>query len=400
MSRYRKRGTIVLFCLLLGLSGCTIKQTDTQIKDSENSKIDSFTDTETSGKGIRYNIEVSKEEHEKLKQDCTFASNQMKEIYQTIDFEQGMTVEQADSLAESLAEQQNPVIMTSPRRNMENASEMEDFIDALSKKEAGQITIYTINADATVNLYKFDSDGAKTLLYHVATFWNDQDELTITNLSCSQVKEWNYTEKGWFVYHLYVPEYPEVTEVYNDTNMFRVKEQPQEYLNLCNQYLEKVSYGGNNLFRCNWSADEWGELDCNSLYDVFYRLKNHMRYQPQDDNGTIEQTEFERMLMTYLPISTAELEKEAVRDESTGAYKWISFYKPDIPVGTSIPEITDIVTNDDGTLTLSVDAVCEMEGNDQIFSHELTVKLTDDGIKFLGNHVMDEMVPEYVSRYN
>lgn len=43
--------------------------------------------------------------------------------------------------------------------------------------------------------------------------------------------------------------------------------------------------------------------------------------------------------------------------------------------GTSNPEVTKIKNNSDGTITLTVDAVCEMVlCNEAVITHELTVK--------------------------
>lgn len=58
--------------------------------------------------------------------------------------------------------------------------------------------------------------------------------------------------------------------------------------------------------------------------------------------------------------------------------------------------------NEDGIVTLTIDAVCEMLGNDGVMSHKLTVKfLEDDNIRYLSNQVLDDgldRIPAYYYR--
>ena len=39
----------------------------------------------------------------------------------------------------------------------------------------------------------------------------------------------------------------------------------------------------------------------------------------------------------------------------------------------SVPEVTGIRENEDGTVTLTVDVVCEKKGNDDFYTHEVTL---------------------------
>ena len=73
--------------------------------------------------------------------------------------------------------------------------------------------------------------------------------------------------------------------------------------------------------------------------------------------------------------------------------------------GTSLPEVIDIKENEDGTVTLTVDAVCDMViCDDAVITHELTVKFADDGsFQYLGNKILDngiKEIPAYQYRIN
>ena len=71
--------------------------------------------------------------------------------------------------------------------------------------------------------------------------------------------------------------------------------------------------------------------------------------------------------------------------------------------GTSVPEVTDIRKNEDGTVTLTVDAVCDtVLCSDAVITHELTIRFSEDGAfqylsnKILGDGIQD--IPEYQCR--
>ena len=56
--------------------------------------------------------------------------------------------------------------------------------------------------------------------------------------------------------------------------------------------------------------------------------------------------------------------------------------------------------NEDGTMTLTVEAVCEMViANDAVMTHELTIRVNEDGsFKYWGNEILDDgiqNIPEY-----
>ena len=65
--------------------------------------------------------------------------------------------------------------------------------------------------------------------------------------------------------------------------------------------------------------------------------------------------------------------------------------------------MTGIKENKDGTVTLTVEAVCEMVVcNDAVITHELTVRFREDGsFQYLGNKILDDGIqdiPEYQYR--
>ena len=116
--------------------------------------------------------------------------------------------------------------------------------------------------------------------------------------------------------------------------------------------------------------------------------------------------EFERLIMEYLPVTSEEIQKYAAFDKEKQTYAWVRLgcfnYAPAY-FGTSFPEVTDIRENEDGTVTLTVDAVCSMVlCDDAVITHELTVRFSEDGgFQYLGNKILDDgisNIPEYQYR--
>lgn len=68
-----------------------------------------------------------------------------------------------------------------------------------------------------------------------------------------------------------------------------------------------------------------------------------------------------------------------------------------------MPEVVGIKENDDWTVTLTVEAVCDMGiCNDAVITHELTVRFAEDGsFQYLGNEILNDgitSIPDYQYR--
>ena len=89
----------------------------------------------------------------------------------------------------------------------------------------------------------------------------------------------------------------------------------------------------------------------------------------------------------------------------SGVYEWIALgvgNRTKSVMDLSEPEVVDIEENEDGTVTLTVNAVSEGMMDDAVLTHRLTVRFTDGGgIEFLKNEVEGdalERMPDYVYR--
>lgn len=120
----------------------------------------------------------------------------------------------------------------------------------------------------------------------------------------------------------------------------------------------------------------------------------------------IPKDEFESLIMEYLPITAKQIREYAVFDDENQTYAWARLdclnYAPTF-FGTSLPEVIGIKENKDGTVTLTVDAVCDMViCDDAVITHELTIQFAEEGrFRYLGNEILNDGIhdiPNYQYR--
>lgn len=130
------------------------------------------------------------------------------------------------------------------------------------------------------------------------------------------------------------------------------------------------------------------------------------RFPSEKYQEGIPKEEFESLIMEYLPVSVENLQQYAEFDEKTKRYTWAPLgcgnYAPNF-FGTSVPEVVEVRENPDSTVTLTVNAVCDMViCDDALITHDLTVKFKEDGsFQYLGNEIRKEdrnNIPEYQYR--
>lgn len=167
-----------------------------------------------------------------------------------------------------------------------------------------------------------------------------------------------------------------------------------------------IGYQGSNLLCSDWNKDNMSHLDYNGLYEYLYAMKYQQMFNPEDYPDGIPKEEFESLIMEYLPITSEEIRAYAVFDEKSQTYAWERLgcgnYSPTF-FGTSMPEVVDINENADGTVTLTVNAVCDMVlCDDAVITHELTVSFREDGsFQYLSNKVLEDglkNIPAYQYR--
>lgn len=381
---------VLLLCAAL-TCGCGAGETERGTSDGRAEETNSDGEKEKD-----YDLPVSDAERTEAEKDCAEKMKLVGDLFPEHRGENDYTEisdEQIGKAAERIAEAGDCVTTYGHYVDMENHEKFEDFLERAAKGESGGEILYKITRDGMINRQKYRYDGENMYVTSAVVSPQSGREPELTYLNCSRIEEWRLTEKGWFCYRLCVPEYPEVTEVVDGSCMVRVTPMTDENREMSERCVFGVAYKGNNLFCCDWDAAHMEKLDYNGLYEYLYGMKYGEAFPAEESRDGIPGEAFENLMAEYLPVTEEELRSYAVYDAENHTYAWeMQEYSNDAPVffSGSVPEVTGIRANEDGTVTLTVDAVCEMLlCDDAAITHEVTVKFREDGsFQYLGNRVL------------
>lgn len=290
--------------------------------------------------------------------------------------------------------------------DMRNYETMETFLTEAIKGKEGTATVYEVHGDGGLSRDKFIFDGKDMYVLHTIFSWSDNNKPLVGSSDYTRIKEWKYTKNGWFLYEYCVPEPPEVTEIVNGSCLIRVKPMTKKNRKFTEKCVRGLGYQGNNLLCSNWDTEHMENLDYNGIYEYLYSMKYKKRFSADAYPDGIPKNEFENLIMEYLPIAAKEIQKYAVFDTKKQTYVWerLGCFNYELTYfGESIPEVTNIRENKDGTVVLTVNAVCEMFlCDDAVITHQLTVQFRKDGsFQYLGNKILNDgisNIPNYQYR--
>lgn len=387
---------LVLFSMVL-ITGCTQKMPG----DNEQATIEPENG---------YNLLINKKEEQEAKADLNRMMQSVADIYQKAD--KGIALnavvsdETMNQMQDVIKETKCPVTSMAVYSNMDNWKYVENFLNDCKAGKSGSVVIYEIHFDGGIGRDKYIFDGKDIYVLSTSAIWNKENEPENIYTTYTRIQEWEYTDKGWFCYQLCVPEPPEVSEVVDGSCMIRVKPMKDEYKEISKKCVLPLGYQGNNILCSNWDAEHMEDLDYNGLFEYLYKVKYNKKISDEEYQDGIPKEDFENLIMEYFPVTAEQIRKYAEFDEENQTYIWVRLgclnYTPTY-FGTSIPEVTDIKENEDGTVTLTIDAVCEMVLCDEaVITHKLDIRFSEDGsFKYLGNEILDNgirNIPEYQHR--
>ena len=358
-----------------------------------------------------YDLPISDADRAEAESDCKAVMGSLSYIYQraAAGVEAGSDVVLPDEILgqmkEVIGKTGVPVLTSESYSAMENYGQMDRFLKDCIEGQEGTAVLYEISSGGSVGRREYTFDGEEMYLLSVDGVWNSSGQPAISYISYSRIRQWDYTEKGWFGYELCVPEPPEVSEIVDGSRLMRVIPMSEENRELSVKYVSAIGYQGNNLLCSNWDEDNMEVLDYNGIYEYLYAVKYGERYDPDEDRTEIPAADFESLITGYLPVTAEQLREWAAYDSDKGTYAWASIvcsYTPST-FSASLPEVTAVRENEDGTLTLTIDAVNEkISYNDAVITHELTICPGEDGsFQYEGNKILDDGIrdiPEYQYR--
>lgn len=271
-----------------------------------------------------YNLPVDEEAGKRAEEECKEVMEMIAEIYRNADKGIASNVVLSDEIMcqmkEVIKETGQSVISSEAYATMENYEKMEEFLCACMDGEKGSAVIYEANYDGGIGRMEYIFDGTDMYVLAARAVWNQKNQPGGTYLSYTRIKQWEYTEKGWFCYELCVPEYPEVTEMVDGSRLVRIKPMSEEQREMSERCVLGLGYQGNNLLCSNWDTDHMEILDYNGMYEYLYAMKYKEKFNSDDYPNGIPKEEFERVIMDYLPVTAAQIQEWAVFDEENQTY--------------------------------------------------------------------------------
>lgn len=343
------------------------------------------------------------EESDGLQLDTDETVRLYQEIYDEVIESDAVNVEQSPEsiqrIVQKLGEEGYVSIDSENQINMTEKEQTLLFCESVNKKEEAELTIISVEAIYKFMIYRLSTANGKVKVGREIYKYNNECFEMVSMVSYT-ADTWQYTEEGYLIFtgssyseESYVLTMSDVPE----TAAFRVEpldEQCRKY-NMC--YILPVGYRRNNMFLCDWGEEDYGELD---FYDVFDRFYPSFYQQAvpyvADVNinvGAVYQVpeeEFENVVTMHLAIDkeTLQAKTKYLPEEKAYEYRPRCFYEAEYP-NIPYPEVVGYDTNDDGTITLTVNAVYPSEGTSKAFSHEVVIRpLDDDGFQYVSNTVI------------
>ena len=416
----RKFLYLILFVMTLCVFCCSCSQKTNDVKKTSSQhekKLKSVPNNNTKEDVISeedlekgYDLPVSAQENEEATRDSMQIMSGLEHIYRNADKGDSLNVvldnKSICKMIKKIKQQGYSVTVSEDYSNMENYKRFSSFLAKAQEKQKGSGVIYEVHSEGSIGREKFIYDGKEMFLLASNASWDDNGKPIITFVSYTRIKKWRYSRKGWFCYELCVPEYPDVTEMVDGSCLIRIKPMSDNKRKLSRKCVRGLAYQGNNILCSNWDQEHMQKIDYNGLYEYLYAMKYKKKFNGKKYPSGIPKDQFEQLIMEYLPVSREDIEKYASYNEKKKTYDWMRLgcfnYAPNF-FGTSIPEVTKIKHNSNGTVTLTVDAVCEMVlCNEAVITHEVTVKFNKDGsFRYLGNKILNggiKKIPEYQYR--
>lgn len=243
--------------------------------------------------------------------------------------------------------------------------------------ERDYICVYRVNRDASVTEMTFAYDDSRIqMIFNTAKYENRDWKFIATGIR--DLKDMKLTEKGYFIYT-----YSNIIAHGGLKEYFRVSPLTDECRKLTRKYVYGLSYVNYNMLVIDWDESNASDILVPCMFDDIYRLYTGENLKP--DGGWIDADKYESVMLSMFPVTVTELRDNCDYNLEKDSYRYhVILGKQYPPFG----EVVDYIYNDDGTVSLIVDAVWADKGSDIAFRNTLTVKPEEDGtFKYMSNHI-------------
>lgn len=282
--------------------------------------------------------------------------------------------------------------------DMVQAEQAIDFCKAVDEKEMDELTIIMV---MEMGIRKFDlktEDGSVNIVRGYYQY--DQNGSLQTRSTVSYPADfWQYTEEGYLIfegsyfsdesYILTLSDTPEHT-------MLRILPLDEKCREYNRKYILPVGYEQNNLFLCNWSEDDFEDLDFYDLFDRFYPMMHNqpVPYMADENLGVgavyqVPEELFEDVIRAYFSMDRETLRSKTTYLSELAAYEYRprGFYEVEYP-DIAYPEVVSYTENEDGTVTLYINAVYPNGNMSKEFAHITVIRpLSEDSFQYVSNEI-------------
>lgn len=373
---YRKR--LLVLCVLAATLGCSCAKVETELPAEMDVGEQTSFDEEKSLHIIDISLAAMKTQTENT------SETKLAKIKRVI---------------QRLEEQGYAAIDSKNQINMVCADQAIDFCQAVEEKRQDDFMLTVISDTFQWIIYDFHcADGAVTVARNIYQY--EDGDMQLEESAVYTASDWKYTAEGYIMFS--GSWYSEAYYLFALSDMqekvaLRVLPLDEKCRALNEAYMMPIGYVKNNMFLVDWSENDFSSLDFYDLFDISYRqiYGKEVPYEPSDNLGVgtvyqIPKEEFEHIMMAYLNIDSETLQQKTLyhTDTKTYEYRPRGFYEAEYPEHP-YPEVVDYTENADGTIALLVNVVFPYEGLSKVFSHEVVVRLLENGsVQYISNHVI------------
>ena len=283
--------------------------------------------------------------------------------------------------------------------DMTGAEQAIKFCKAVEEKKSATLTIIVV---MEMGIRKFDLKTEGGSVNVVRGYYQYDRNGSLQNRSTVSYPAdfWQYTEEGYLIfegsyfsdesYILTLSDTPEHT-------MLRILPLDEKCREYNRKYILPVGYEQNNLFLCNWSEDDFGDLDFYDLFDRFYPIvySQPVPYTADENSGAgavyqIPEELFENVIVEHFHVGIETLRSKTTYSSELAAYEYRprGFDEAEYP-DIAYPEVVSYTENGDGTVTLHVNAVYPDGNMSKEFSHTTVIRpLSEDSFQYVSNEII------------
>ena len=344
------------------------------------------------------NSEYSEEKSDRLRAENIIAFCQ--DIYErAVEENTSGSLEMMRSVIEGLGDNGYTAVDEKNQINMTGAERVIQFCESVDAKENAELTIIIAAYSGGFTIYDLKATDGKVDVVR-SYYQYESGNLEYMSTDSYPAESWQYTQEGYLLFEgsFYSESY--YTLLLSDMSehvALRVLPLDEKCRELNRQYILPVGYRENNMFLTEWNERDFGSLDFYDLFDRIYPLVygEPIPYTAIENSGVgtvyqIPENIFENAVQEYIRIDSEELRQKNVYlpEDKAYEYKPRGFYEneySEIPY----PEAVSFTENDDGTITLVVNAVYSEDNTSRAYTHEVTVRPMDGGrFQYVSNHLV------------